>query len=212
MIESDRPTAIDLYQKSKTAYAAGRFGEAAELLEHAYRLDPDPTLLYNLGRARESEGDARRARVAYEQYLRAKPDAKDRAMVEKKIEALWAAKDPEPPVVVDTVLEPPERKIAIAPWLIVGSGAAVLLVGASLGAVARDGARNAEIEPVHADAIAAHERAERFAVGANVAYGLSAALLAGGAVWGMIDLFASGEAPLVAVAVASDGVSVAGRF
>ncbi len=61
--------AVKLFEDAAVHYREGRFAVAAELLQEAYNLHPEPVLLYNLGRARESNGDAERAIEAYTQYL-----------------------------------------------------------------------------------------------------------------------------------------------
>ncbi|MCB9648131.1 MAG: tetratricopeptide repeat protein [Deltaproteobacteria bacterium] len=86
--ESPRAQAIQLFQESRAAYRQGRFRAAAALLEKAYALDPAPTLLYNLARALESDGDFEGAVKAYQDYLAADPKADDRAAIAQRIENL----------------------------------------------------------------------------------------------------------------------------
>ena len=53
---SAKDRALRLFEQSAEAYEAGELEKAAELLERAYALDPDPTLLYNLARTYEGLG------------------------------------------------------------------------------------------------------------------------------------------------------------
>jgi tetratricopeptide (TPR) repeat protein len=79
---------------TKTATAAfnvGSYAEAAAEYERAYRLVPDPVLLFNIGQAHRLGGNAEKAIVAYKSYLRTAPaDAPNREQVEKRIEDLEA--------------------------------------------------------------------------------------------------------------------------
>ena len=70
-----RTHALSLFRDSAVHYEEGRYSVAAALLEEAYALFPEPKLLYNLGRARESEGELDLAAAAYEAYLRAEPSS-----------------------------------------------------------------------------------------------------------------------------------------
>lgn len=80
--------AFKLFAQSEKLYRAGKFREAADLLEKAYALDPEPTLLFNRARALESAGDLAEAVVAYSLYLEKYPKAKDRVTVERRIETM----------------------------------------------------------------------------------------------------------------------------
>ncbi len=55
-------TAIDMAKEN-------RFEEALGLLDNAYRRDPVPVLMYNMGRVNEKKGDLPEAKKAYERYL-----------------------------------------------------------------------------------------------------------------------------------------------
>jgi tetratricopeptide (TPR) repeat protein len=56
--------------------------------EDAYRLQPDPAFLYNLGQAHRLAGHDERALYFYRTYLRAAPEADNRAEVESRISDL----------------------------------------------------------------------------------------------------------------------------
>ncbi len=215
---ASRATAPELFDQSRTAYKSGDFAEAARLLERAYQLDPDPTLLYNLARALENDGDHRKARVAYEQYLRARPDARDRKIIEARIKKLWARQHQADAIVAEQQRLTAERAAleqsrteapSIAPWIVSGGGAAVLATGGVLGALAssRDGASRTAAN--QRDAITLREDAERFATMANVTMIAGAAIAAGGVLWGVIDLSRDRQ---MSVVVAPGTVGVAGRF
>ncbi|HVY46216.1 MAG TPA: hypothetical protein VHB21_10070, partial [Minicystis sp.] len=82
------PRAVELFRESAVRYREGRFREAAELLREAYAREPEPLLLYNLGRACEGMGDAACAIDAYKRYLRAAKAPPDRAAIEGRVATL----------------------------------------------------------------------------------------------------------------------------
>ena len=77
--QAPQADAVLLFEQSADAYRAGRFSQAASLLEEAYAIWPDPVLVYNLGRAYEGAGRLDEARDAYVRYLAsgAADDAED---------------------------------------------------------------------------------------------------------------------------------------
>lgn len=91
--------AAELYRRSNEAYQQGHFVESAELLEQAYERQPDPVLLFNIARARESAGDVVRAYQAYQRFLRdAAPDAPERPRAEGRVAVLRSqVEEPSPP-------------------------------------------------------------------------------------------------------------------
>jgi tetratricopeptide (TPR) repeat protein len=56
-------------QKATAAYALGEYKGAAEDFEHAFKLHPDPALLYNAAQAHRLGGNKDRALKLYENYL-----------------------------------------------------------------------------------------------------------------------------------------------
>ena len=83
-----RAQAVQLAEDSEKAYKAGNFEKAAKLLRKAHDLYPEPTLLYNLGRALEGMGDAKDAVAAYESYLHDAKQIDDRGAIERRITTL----------------------------------------------------------------------------------------------------------------------------
>src|SRR4029077_11792612 len=57
-------------QKATAAFALGEYKEAAEDFERAFKLHPDPALLYNAAQAHRLGGNKERALTLYENYLR----------------------------------------------------------------------------------------------------------------------------------------------
>ena len=70
---------------ANTHYKLGRFGEALTEYSKAYELFPAAALLFNLGQCHRALGDHARAVFFFEGYLREKPDAPNRGLVEDLI-------------------------------------------------------------------------------------------------------------------------------
>lgn len=76
------------FEIGSKAYREARYQDAVNAFVEAYRLDPDPALVYNTGQAWEKLGNLPNALRAYRDYLRLAPDAPDRATVEAIIQNL----------------------------------------------------------------------------------------------------------------------------
>jgi tetratricopeptide (TPR) repeat protein len=87
-VASAEPGARELYEQGARAYREARYEEAIELMLRAHRLEPHAELNYDLGRAYEGAGDLERAIASFREYLRLAPHAKDRAVVEARIQNL----------------------------------------------------------------------------------------------------------------------------
>jgi tetratricopeptide (TPR) repeat protein len=62
-------TAKEHYERGTTAYALGKFAEAAEEYEKAFTLKRDPALLYNAAQSHRLAGNKQRALTLYSSYL-----------------------------------------------------------------------------------------------------------------------------------------------
>lgn len=199
----DRDKALELFEASEKAYKAGKFEEAADLLREAYALYPEPTLLYNLGRAQEGLGDARGAVESYEKYLASATQIKDRGAIERRVETLKAQlakqeedarrraeeeerrrreeeerrKQPPPPLGDRTPLE------KYGPWATMGTGGALVLTGVFFGIRASTLHDDAVATPIQRDAAELQHSAERSATVANVMFAVGGAAIAGGVAW-----------------------------
>lgn len=77
--------AKDLYERATRLYDVGKYGEAIDAYEQAYLLVEDPALLYNIGQAYRLWDHPEEAIRSYKNYLRKRPQASNRADVERKI-------------------------------------------------------------------------------------------------------------------------------
>lgn len=73
------------YFAGERDFASGRYWQAAKAFEEAYDLSKKGDLLFNAARAYDKGDYAVRAVETYEAYLRAVPEALDRAQVEKRL-------------------------------------------------------------------------------------------------------------------------------
>lgn len=85
----DRETAREDAQQAEVAFNLGHYIEAASLYEQAYRLVPDPILLYDIGQCLRLVHEPDKAIAAYRSYLRTSPaDDPLRAKVAQMIDDL----------------------------------------------------------------------------------------------------------------------------
>ena len=220
-----RARVVQLVKESAAHYEAGRFSEAIPLLREAYSIEPNPTILYNLARAYEGQGDSKSAVEAYQKYLDEAPKAEDRGSVERRIATLSrqldekAALERERDLAAKRAADarreaeraerekksapPPKHEPSVVPWIVAGVGAAVIGGGAFFGLRARSKHDDAQSAELARDAANANDEAKTFALLANISFAAGGALLVGGVSWGVIDRSAGSDAR---------GVVVTGRF
>jgi len=80
-----RQQAKEHYEMANRFYDVGKYGDAINEYEEAYLLVEDPALLFNIGQAFRLWDRPEDAIRSYKNYLRRRPDASNRADVEKKI-------------------------------------------------------------------------------------------------------------------------------
>jgi tetratricopeptide (TPR) repeat protein len=240
--ETPHQRAFRLVQKSSAEYEAGRFQEAIQLLEQAWAIERNPTILYNEARAYEGLGDLERALDSYRKYVEREPNAPDRGAVEQRISTLdrqiQATKKLEREKAEAAKREAEAKRRAeaeraarkreknspttraesgsgIAPWLLVGGGAAVIGVGGVFGLTSRSNHRRAVDAPLAQDSADLNQSARSQATVANVCFAAGGLLAAGGLVWVVVDPFGGErnvERASVALALGPASVGARGRF
>ena len=78
------------YDQGTVHFNLDEWPQAIEDFKAAYRLYPDAIFLYNIAQCHRKMGDAAEALSFYKKYLRERPDAPNRAEVEKRIDELEA--------------------------------------------------------------------------------------------------------------------------
>jgi tetratricopeptide (TPR) repeat protein len=228
--------AQELFTQGEQAYAEGRFEDAAGLMREAYGLSPEPILLYNLARALEAQGDWEGAIEAYSQYLespgelthRGRATAHRRAAErqlerERELRALAGARAgsgtssedrdgmdaPPPPA-------PSGHEVAVAPWILVGGGVALVGVGAVFGVLAVDRQAAAQAAPNGEIGYAALKEGENFAIAANVLLITGGIAAGAGLIWGIVDLTSSSgpgeQQPQARLSFGAGSIAVRGTF
>lgn len=90
--EPDNPA-----ERGAQAFAEGRYDEALRELEAAYQLDPDPNLLFALGRVHSARGDCLRAVDHYRRYLASQPGQRGAEAAQAEIDKCARANPPDDP-------------------------------------------------------------------------------------------------------------------
>ncbi len=187
---SPHDRAVELFTQSDKAYKEGDFREAAKDLEAAYGLEPAPVLLYNLARAYEGMGEKEAAIAAYERYLKVQPDADNRGLVEKRLEALRqeVARSKPPPPPNKPVVETHTRPLGAAPIAVALVGAAGLAAGGVFGSLAlAQNAKQNDATTSQLDAKSAHDQGATFATVSNVSFIAGGVVALAGLVWILVD-------------------------
>jgi tetratricopeptide (TPR) repeat protein len=137
------------FQLGRTFYDSGRFQQAVEEFEAAYKLSGRPQLLYNVYVAQRDVGELQKAVDALRAYLEQVPDAPDRVNLKARLTSLEAqakrqseqealarqlAAPPEAPAVPQTRTE---TEHSIVPWIVTGAGGALLLGSVITGVLAK---------------------------------------------------------------------------
>jgi tetratricopeptide (TPR) repeat protein len=78
------------YDQGNLHFNLDEWPQAIEEFKAAYRAFPDPTFLYNIAQCHRKLGNPTDASSFYKNYLRERPDAPNRAEVEKRIEEMQA--------------------------------------------------------------------------------------------------------------------------
>jgi len=86
--DTDLELARAHFRTGEIYYQRSKYPDAAREFEEAYRLSRKSDLLYNMGKSYDGAGDHARALAAYRRFMSAVPDSPDRAMVDKRVEAL----------------------------------------------------------------------------------------------------------------------------
>jgi tetratricopeptide (TPR) repeat protein len=213
---NDRNRAVVLFERSESLYKEGKFSEAAVLLRQAYELEPEPILLYNMGRALESDGQLQAAAQAFQEYLRTakKLSPPERRALQARIRSLQEqiqtndkikqerdqAKQRqeeaerrllEQAQVSHKVKE--DNSLSPWPWVVLGVGAAGLATGGILSILASGKYEDAENEPIQEKAQNLLEEANGLNDASVVFLIAGGVVAAGGLTWALIDVFSKQE-------------------
>jgi hypothetical protein len=96
---TDHQRVHSLYEKGARAYDLGQYDAAILLFKEAYALGHAPSLLYNIAQSYRQMGSPRckDAQTYYEAYLRERPQASDRPLLERRIAEMRSCAERSPP-------------------------------------------------------------------------------------------------------------------
>lgn len=197
-----------LVQQAAEAYNRSEPDVAINLLEQAYTLNPNPLLLYNIGRAHELAGRLERALEYYSRFLAEHPEESQaqlgreaRASVQAQLDARRAASNTTNTTNNNTSQGPTRtnngsenigprirwvdqpRRFTAAHATLVISGAVLAVAGGVLGglALAQSGGFAGTADP--AQRAGFQDRGNAFAWSANIGIGVGVALAGTGLIW-----------------------------
>lgn len=195
------------FDEAERRFQEGDFAGAVALLEVLAREHGDPVLQYNLARAYQANEQQEAAIDAYNAYLQAAPDARDREEIVARVQELHRQLSgttiPTPgPVVVspdtshslgDVPGRPPARTPArrALPWLILGGGGVGVVIGVGLGLQSQQRRDDAIAAPSQVEAADRLDSARRLALGANIAFAVGGVLAGAGLAWGITEVVRS---------------------
>jgi tetratricopeptide (TPR) repeat protein len=191
-----------LVQQAAEAYNRSEPDVAINLLEQAYTLNPNPLLLYNIGRAHELASRPERALEYYSRFLAEHPEESQaqlgreaRASVQAQLDARNRAANPNPqpgPTVTNSAVttNAPRIRWVDQPRRFTGGHATLVISGALLAvaggvfgglALAQSGGFAGTVDP--AQRAGFQDRGNAFAWSSNIGIGVGVALAASGLIW-----------------------------
>lgn len=204
---SSDAVARGLFEAARASYAAGKYEDALKYFQQAYDLSQRAALLYNIGQAADRLHEDQRTIEAFRLYLERVPDAPNRAEVEGRLRSLERVVELEAAeteqrrtetTATDTNAEaettpgpaaataPTSDGPGIAPWLVVGTGSAVLVGGVVLGLIGAgqiSDVENAKRDSMYSDFESKADSGPTLATTGVVLMSLGAVGVAAGLVW-----------------------------
>jgi hypothetical protein len=219
-----------LFEAGRTAYNDARYEDALQHYRQSYELSHRPELLYNIGQCEDRLRHDAEAIEAFDAFLVALPDAPQRTEVTARLEILRrsghaaeattdsADTSEADTTTTDTTIAPePVAPVAPAgsdpaPWIVLGVGAGVAIVGAILlgvgyGDIATvDGATGVRFATVSG----AYNDAPVLTGAGWGVLGLGVALAGVGLVWGLTS--GGGSSEHAQLRLGPTGITVSGSF
>src|SRR4051812_8397813 len=136
---NDQEAARAHFMAGSAYYEQANYSDAAKEFNEAHRLSQRPDLLYNIALAYERLERWDEAIASLNRYLRDKPDAQDRSLIQTRIENLEKRRDAGPPApspVPTPVVAPAKKPRHVLSLVIGGIGVAALAASVGTGVVA----------------------------------------------------------------------------
>ncbi len=231
--EATGPTANDLSGQAIERFKAKDYDAAARLFEDAYKLDPNPNYLFNIGRVFEEKGDIRSAVDYYQRFvkepgveLESRELALQRLRVLKAILEETDAKatpepqpkaEPEPAPKSEPIKQPPPddpgpRKLQLAGYGVLAVGGVATVVGGVLGGITLS--KQNELADIHDydTRVDLASRGKSLALGTDVLIFTGGALLLTGVILVAIGASRKKSAGASARRVQPAGMGLVARF
>ncbi len=107
-----------MLKKAKAAFDIGEYTEAEAILKDAYKLDPQPKILYALAQAQRMAGECDRAAITFQNFLRTNPPADQAKLAQDNLTRCTPKPEPKPEPKVEPKPEPkpePPRPAPLPP-------------------------------------------------------------------------------------------------
>lgn len=191
-----------LFEAGAAAFSEGRFQDALTYWQGSYGLSHRPELLHNIGIAHDRLGQRDEAIEKYRAFLEQRPEADNRAYVERRISQLdeQAAREP--------------SALNIGALLLTGVGGAMLVSGLGTG-LATNG-RFSDLEAACVDRVCDEAergnaaKVQRLARTTDVLLIVGGAAALAGVIWWIVG--GSEDEPAVEVGISPMGLDIRGRF
>ena len=85
LTQTEREKLGQLFTRAQQAFESEEYARAVAALESAYAIFPEPNILFRIGQAHEKSKQQALAIAYYKRYLKLKPQASDRELVEARI-------------------------------------------------------------------------------------------------------------------------------
>jgi len=221
-----------VWREGVKQYDLGDFDAAIKKFEEAYQIFPNPDILFNLGQAHRKTKSYDRAIHYFRTFLRYKPAAPNRDVVESliaELEGLIAAEKASNERPPDTVHAPPPpaapTPAAAAPapaptetprWYkdtlgMTLAGAGLIALGVGTGFLIHGGGLSSDAEGTRDEQAAQdlHDSAKTFQLAGGITMVAGAALLTGGIVRMVLHTRSDSS---VQVSVGASGIGISGKF
>jgi tetratricopeptide (TPR) repeat protein len=198
---------VKLQEDAGRYYNKAQYDKALESFEAMYQIDPNPLLLYNIGRCQEALGKKREAQRSYQLFLEKVPKTDDNY---KKAKASAAALDKEIGPLPEPKAPLTERLVTQRPTAYYGVSLGLAGAGSLCGVITLRNAialRDRVEDDTFAQSDVFTQRMRRAAVVSDVSF-----LLAAGAAWYGYQRAKSPKKATASLVLSSAGVSLVGGF
>ena len=198
---------VRLQEEAGRYYNKAQYDKALGSFEEMYQIDPNPLLLYNIGRCQEELGQKREAQRSYQLFLEKIPKTNENY---KKVKESAAALDKELGPLPEPEVPLKERVATLKPRAYYGASLGLVGVGATFGVISLNNAlalRDRVEDNTFGQTNIFTKRMRRSAVASDLSF-----VLAVGAAWYGYHRSTRPSKTTASLALSPLGVSLAGGF